>query len=785
MSASDLAQLPTDLVLAIAEFLPDASLYALLLTSRCLFEKLDRALYVRDARHNNSFVLRWAAHRGIVSSVKKALAAGADPNAGSQLDPQDLYETRLRSYTRDSALSIAAGAGNMEIASLLLAAGALVDIPRRDSQMPPLFAAVERDRLDMVKFLLERGNISLGSVVEIRGIDLLAHAIRHASPGLVGYVLDNITADFDNPMAESPLISSVRAKRSDLLPLFLSSDKLNPSHPDRAGRTALMHATMPRPPTSVSEGMFKILLDSGKFDPNSFDDEGKTIFAWACIAGSESNVRSLLAREDVDPNVLDNYGRQPASYCVEDFQMMQILFNSNKVNYDANQLFRSACLENAADVAEEMLKRHGAAGTVDHKGATWLHIASKYDCADIVKILLERSSIDIDQQMLYGRTALMRSLRDSFEIRGAAAKLLLQAGANVRLVDKQGWSALAFAAQIQNSGIVESILKRGADVGVVTDTGDTALHIASWHGWPDNVRVLLANGANASLYNHNKKTPLQLIQGGGDKLVSLLLAHGADVNASDNDGTTLLHDACLRQDRILVDHLLKSGANVAATKTNGSTPLHEACLGEADPRGWAAAWVLLQHGADVNTAMLDGRTPLHIACQRDYETMANLCIVNGADPLAAFNDGTGRRMTAIHLGCLPRAHLGNLSTMLKALPEPAKRDLLATGWTPLHEAASNLNGAAAELLLQHGADPNVAAEGGRTPLHVMFSSPLLESTLVYTSAPVLSSALLGAEGIDVNSRDDGGNTPMDVAIDAPSWLREKLRVAGGKHGSEL
>lgn len=74
-------------------------------------------------------------------------------------------------------------------------------------------------------------------------------------------------------------------------------------------------------------------------------------------------------------------------------------------------------------------------------------------------------------------------------------------------------------------------------------------------------------------------TPLHLAE--KEELAQLLLAHGADVNARDNDGNTPLLDAALSNQREIVKLLLANGADVNAKNKNGLSPLDMAA-----PRGY-------------------------------------------------------------------------------------------------------------------------------------------------------------------------------------------------------
>ena len=62
--------------------------------------------------------------------------------------------------------------------------------------------------------------------------------------------------------------------------------------------------------------------------------------------------------------------------------------------------------------------------------------------------------------------------------------------------------------------------------------------------------------------------------------VRVAVEHGVDLNASDFNGTTALHDAALRNLSTVVSELSELGANINALNDRGQTPLDLAVLGE-------------------------------------------------------------------------------------------------------------------------------------------------------------------------------------------------------------
>jgi ankyrin repeat protein len=116
---------------------------------------------------------------------------------------------------------------------------------------------------------------------------------------------------------------------------------------------------------------------------------------------------------------------------------------------------------------------------------------------------------------------------------------------------------------------------------------------------------------------------------GAIKMMELLLANRADVNAASNSGYMPLHGAVsygnMDTKKLKVEILLKSGANVnAKTSSDGETPLHKA-ISRGDIE---IVKLLLNYGADVNAKSKYGVTALHFA--RNSNAIAQLLVEHGA-----------------------------------------------------------------------------------------------------------------------------------------------------------
>jgi ankyrin repeat protein len=134
-----------------------------------------------------------------------------------------------------------------------------------------------------------------------------------------------------------------------------------------------------------------------------------------------------------------------------------------------------------------------------------------------------------------------------------------------------------------------------------------------------------------------------------EPIVKMLLARGADVNATNRDGFTPLHLAThVGVAKVLLEH--KADVNAKAIPVDGKgkplnlegeaateyTPLHLAILRDEQPM----VKLLLAHKDAVNVKDWTGKTPLHLAVTAGDKEAVELLLRHKAD--VSIRDGRGR-----------------------------------------------------------------------------------------------------------------------------------------------
>ena len=194
-----------------------------------------------------------------------------------------------------------------------------------------------------------------------------------------------------------------------------------------------------------------------------------------------------------------------------------------------------------------------------------------------------------------------------------AVKLLLRANASPNVHDKDGRSPLIHAAK-SSSRSIKLLLEAGANVHHKTHSHWNALHLAAFFQKSrEPIEFLIAAGVDLHQRNSWGGTPLIYAN---SLATEVLLDHGADINASDCEGYSVLHQAMhVYKDDGKLQVLLSRGASYTSFDSLGRSILHTAAR-----RGDLRTLDILRGAAlksiNPDATDLEKRTALQIAQER-------------------------------------------------------------------------------------------------------------------------------------------------------------------------
>ena len=167
--------------------------------------------------------------------------------------------------------------------------------------------------------------------------------------------------------------------------------------------------------------------------------------------------------------------------------------------------------------------------------------------------------------------------------------------------------------------VVQLLLDHGAAVNAQCTDGTDALYNASEFADCEMVSLLLARGATGINTTRNSLDNTCLIAACGnnqDEIVCLLVREGADVNAYDITGQSVLMHACRGDlEHSTVTFLVDHGASMTMTDEHGETALmHAARAANED-----LCLTLINHGTDLYAKSHHGKTALDLYDDTDSE----------------------------------------------------------------------------------------------------------------------------------------------------------------------
>ena len=374
----------------------------------------------------------------------------------------------------------------------------------------------------------------------------------------------------------------------------------------------------------------------------------------------------------------------------------------------------------------------------DFYGSGILHYSSMSSNVGLFKYLLNRYQLSIDVKDQYDRTPLHIA---SWYASSSVVEYIVSIQGNEALLvtDNDGWSCLHYAcdagAQFP-AGIVYSKLMAPSDAPVI--------------GIINNTKIK----QNIDFIKRNERV----------KMFSSLLKKAStcpnfDINATTNDGKSLLHWASGNGSTLLVKALEEYNIN-CTLDNDGRSPVHYAAWSGSTS---VLSYIISQYNLNANdTDYTYGRTPLVYSCRSGSINSVKYLINNhNSDPNITDKQG----MTCLHHSCC-HGHID----ITQYLIEVQHCDINKTdneGQTLVHHAAWSGNFDLVQYLItEQGLSPTAVTKNGLTALH--YASLSLNLSLV--------KELITTYQLDPHQADSNNKLPIHYAAKSGDILLLELCV---------
>lgn len=388
----------------------------------------------------------------------------------------------------------------------------------------------------------------------------------------------------------------------------------------------------------------------------------------------------------------------------------------------------------------------------------------------------------------------------------STAQALIKAGADVKAANRYGVTPIGLAATNGNSAMIRALLDAGVDPNTANPGGETIVMTAARTGKVDAVTLLLDRGANVHAKDtvHGQTALMWAVLENHADMVRLLLARGADINAHTNVTIPKGEYVPARAGGASGTGIIRQRA--LPTADGGMTPLLFAVRdGNAE-----MTRLLLERGADISQSSGNHTSPLLIALLNGQVGIATELLQRGADANAADDYHRAALFAAIDLrnfnhekyGDLPtdgRDPLDLIKALLKKGADPNRRTETVPvhglmqfdaswvnfdGQTPFVRAALSGDIEVMRLLLESGADPNIATTQGTTALMAAAGINWIPGqTYSHSEAEYVEAVKLCLErGADVNAFNSLGLTSIHGAANR-GW--ESVIQILADHGAKL
>ncbi|XP_019852449.1 PREDICTED: serine/threonine-protein phosphatase 6 regulatory ankyrin repeat subunit C-like [Amphimedon queenslandica] len=724
-----------------------------------------------------------SAENGDQKRVLKALEANAD--------------IKCINESKETALHLAARKGHLEIVEILLTKGANVTFNFNDkNKWTPLDVAVKEGHEKIAKLLVEKGCPVTNTAMKFAAQAGLISTIK--------FVIENNDIDLadcvDEDDGQTLLHHAAEYEHTDVVELLLNGKRRVDVNCKDFFRIRPIHLAVQKGNITIVQ----MLVDHNA-DVNCKDLDGMAPLHHGFKTKNQPVVEHLLYYCEANPDICDKDNKSILYFAIDIIHYLQNPLNKEDSEYDKDKLIRIfeiivrkadvnikdkdgntpllyAVLVCSVRLVTILLENKANPNIRNNKGHIALQYAVSQENLTILTLLLdynadlnarmtkkeERFKNDPMSRVKMDETALHFIIRLKFS--SDFYKLLLNRGADLKICDADGYTALYYAAMNKDYDLVIYLNTKGADIKVKDTNGLTLLHHAAIMNSERLTEIVLANkklDVNMACKKGYSALQYALMKEREDEeddkycsdfekysICSLLIERGAQINCkNEQDGMTPLLYAVLRKYtkivEIIIDASKEQGIKqitIQATNKKKMTALHIAIsnkdedilnllldsdhvLNEPDENGMSPLHCgsfhgflpdnLLQHKnfkkclnyQNENT----GKTALHYAVECNNKDEAVILLDKGANLFLEDNDGHSSLYYAIK---------NKFQSIIDLFFYHASKHCdeidghQISGWLPLHYAIQYDNFSTFCVMVEKHFVLDMEMKGCWTPLHI-------------------------------------------------------------------
>jgi ankyrin repeat protein len=572
----------------------------------------------------------------------------------------------------------------------------------------PLHVAVSCRSLELTSLLLEYG-ADVSSVDTLLGWSPVDYATRMVDWQMLSLLMEKRpdireqVLNEMNPNSTEYIPSAVRAAarygHSDLLRYLISKGNcVNMTLPGDSG--TLLHEAARENNIQTVSTLFDLGADFG-----IQDSEGKTALHVSAEVGSLEVAKFIVERQEMSDGEAE---------IKEIGTLDRTITKLNRLNVrddDGNTPLHLAAAAGNTSTVRYLLSAGSDLRSCKTRGEHPITLAARYGRNDTVKLLMKSCFAVKCEEMTSALTAAILAGQVD------TTALLLRSSAPVSGGENE--KPIHIASRIGQKEIVSLLLEYGASLTSRTDSGNTALHLASEAGHMSLVKYLVElNTDGVYTLNYENETPLNLVaRNGRDYLLSYFAENGCNINSTSANGATCLHVACENGHYATVECLLKHGAEVNAMNSADQTPLHIAAS-----RGQTKIVELLfLHNANFSMRDKAGITALLAASINGHQNTVLFIVQHGGN----IEETDGKGNTIAHFA-VQNENFDILKFLSKQQANLYVQN--SDGDTPLHQAVREEKSRIVEYLAAKESDVNTQGKDGMKPLDVAILKDNMEIT---------------------------------------------------------